>query len=85
MSAFGGKADIDQPLLIDIHAAKAAAAVICKTHALRVTGANAPWGRNYSREFSVEAVLFGSPSSYIRTPRRLKRGGQRCRSGKGDG
>jgi hypothetical protein len=30
-----------------------AALAIGKAHALRVTGANAPWGRNYSREFGA--------------------------------
>ncbi len=29
-----------------------AALAVGKAHALRVTGANAAWGRNYSREFS---------------------------------
>jgi hypothetical protein len=40
-------------LLIEIDAANAAAAVVCKTYVLRVTGANAAWGRNYNREFSI--------------------------------
>ena len=30
-----------------------AALAVGKAHALKVTGANAPWGRNYSREFSL--------------------------------
>jgi hypothetical protein len=29
-----------------------AALAVGKAHALRVTGSNAAWGRNYSREFS---------------------------------
>ena len=36
-----------------------AALAIGKAHALRVTGANAAWGRNYSREFCAFGLKVG--------------------------
>jgi hypothetical protein len=50
-------------------AAIGAALSIGKTHALRVTGANAAWGRNYSREFSdwIKRHGFGRMPKSVRS------------------
>jgi hypothetical protein len=48
-----------------------AALAVGKAHALRVTGANAAWGRNYSREFSQWLERHGfkmTPSGFEMTP-----------------
>jgi hypothetical protein len=45
------------------------ALAVGKAHALRVTGANAAWGRNYSREFSLwmQAQGFGQMAKSVRS------------------
>jgi hypothetical protein len=46
-----------------------AALAVGKAHALRVTGANAAWGRNYSREFGlwIQAQGFGQMPKSVRS------------------
>jgi hypothetical protein len=46
-----------------------AALAVGKAHALRVTGANAAWGRNYSREFSdwIKRHGFDSTANSVRS------------------
>ena len=72
-----------------------AALAVGKAHALRVTGANAAWGRNYSREFNLwvrqhgfdkmPAATGASPSSSTSTPRRSPHGGTHYRSASASG